>query len=197
MWFSIPWIWQLWQLFYRLQVLPISSEHIAWAILALHKKQLLHDNSSSHDFSSHRNCGWRSTHSNLGWGALHLAEAGHLLSMALLVSNALDPFLQQNHAGLPCGLASLCALFRNQVFHQSFVVGGQDWWLAAPSTGIDFWWLHLERPNGQHPMEGHWHSAHPQTGEKWLVCKWLQCHRQPCEAWTWTLSMATLTLPCW
>lgn len=44
------------------------------------------------------------TTSNPGWGALHLAEAGHLLSMALLrVSNA-RPFLQGNHAGLPCGL---------------------------------------------------------------------------------------------
>ena len=67
-----------------------------------------------------------------------LLKQGTFSLMALLrVSNA-RPFLQGNHAGLPCGLASLCSLFRGQVFHQSFVVGGQDWWLASPSTGIDF-----------------------------------------------------------
>ena len=68
-----------------LLLLHSSATTTRWsAVQALHKKQLLHDNSSSQRSRPPRTCGWRSTHPNLGWGALPLAEAGHLLSVALL-----------------------------------------------------------------------------------------------------------------
>ena len=68
-----------------LLLLPKFSEKTRrCTVHALHKKQLLHDNSSSQRSWSPRNCGWRSTHPNLGWCALPLAEAGNLLSVAFL-----------------------------------------------------------------------------------------------------------------